>query len=430
MAPPRPHVAAVETERTMAQSLKKSARKDSAKDRGGEVAPAHPILDWLLREGRHLSRSRDLIDKFCRRLIEAGIPLSRVLVSIRTIHPQILASTYSWRPGAAAVEADFGHDVLNDPAYLNSPFKIIHDGAGGLRRRLEGDPDADDFAVLGDLRAEGATDYVAMPLTFNNGDNHVITLATDRPGGFSTAELMAVYDLLPVLSLILEVQSSQRIARTLLDTYVGHQAGERILRGEIKRGGGETIHAVLWYADLRGFTAMSNSMPQKEIIDLLNDYFELMAGPIHAHGGQILKFIGDGILAIFPLGDAAFRHYVCRGALEAAAEATAAAEVLNGERVNIGREPIRFGLALHVGDVTFGNIGAPERLDFTAIGPAVNLTSRLEELSAKLGKTIIISSAFAEVTQRRLVTLGKHALRGVAEPQEIYTLQPDTQARR
>ncbi len=412
----------------MKPSLEKAAQKDNGENSGEACAPAPAILDWLLREGRHLSRSRDLIDQFCRRLVEHGIPLWRVVVSIRTIHPQILASTYFWRPGAEAVEVDFGHDVLNDPAYLNSPFKIIHDGAGGLRRRLEGAADEDDFAVLGDLRAQGATDYAAMPLIFSNGENHVITLASDRPGGFSTAELATVYDLLPVLSLILEVQSSQRIARTLLDTYVGHQAGERILRGEIKRGGGETIHAVLWFADMRGFTAMSDSLPQGEIIDLLNDYFELMAGPIHAHGGQILKFIGDGVLAIFPLGDAAFRHYVCRGALAAAAEAEAAMEVLNRERAETGREPIRFGLALHVGDVTYGNIGAPDRLDFTAIGPAVNLTSRLEELSAKLGETIIISSAFAAVTERPLVPLGKHALRGVAEPQDVYTARPDSPA--
>jgi adenylate cyclase len=407
----------------MKRSAKKTARKDKREISRDESARAAPVFDWLLREGRHLSRSRDLIDQFCRRLVEDGMLLSRVVVSIRTIHPQILASTYFWRPGAEAVEVDFGHDVLNDPAYINSPFKIIHDGAGGLRRRLEGTADDDDFAVLGDLREQGATDYVAMPLIFNNGDNHVITMATGRPGGFQTAELATVYDLLPVLSLILEVQSSRRIARTLLDTYVGHQAGERILRGEIKRGGGETIHAVLWYADLRGFTEMSNRLPQKEIIDLLNDYFELMAGPIHGHGGQILKFIGDGILAIFPLGDAAFRHYVCRGALEAAAEVVAAVEVLNGERVNIGREPIRFGLALHVGDVTFGNIGAPDRLDFTAIGPAVNLVSRLEELSARLGVTIVVSSAFGEVTRRSLVTLGRHELRGMAEPQEVFTFR-------
>ena len=413
----------------MKQSLEKAAQKDSGKNSGDESAPARAILDWLLQEGRHLSRSRDLIDQFCRRLVEHGIPLWRVVISIRTIHPQILASTYYWRPGAEAVEADFGHDVLNDPAYINSPFKIIHDGAGGLRRRLEGAADEDDFAVLGDLRAQGATDYVAMPLIFSNGDNHVITLASDRPGGFRTAELAAIYDLLPVLSLILEVQSSQRIARTLLDTYVGHQAGERILRGEIKRGGGETIHAVLWFADMRGFTALSDSLPQREIIDLLNDYFELMAGPIHAHGGQILKFIGDGILAIFPLGDAAFRHYVCRGALDAAAAAEAAMAALNRERADAGRAPIRFGLALHVGDVTYGNIGAPDRLDFTAIGPAVNLTARLEELSAKLGETIVISAAFAEVTERPLVSLGKHALRGVAEPQEVFTLPPDGPAK-
>lgn len=383
------------------------------------------VLDWLLAEGRHIRRSRDLIDELCRRLVESGVPLWRAVVSIRTIHPQILATVYVWRRGEEAVVIDAGHDLLNDPAYLTSPFKVIHDGAGGLRRRIEAIAGEIDFPVLNELREQGATDYVAMPLTFVDGAIHVVAWTSDRPGGFGTADLATIYEMLPVLSLILEVQSSRRIAETMLDTYVGHHAGERILRGEIKRGGGETIHAVIWYADLRGFTAMSDRLPQAQIIDLLNDFFERLAAPIHAHGGQILKFIGDGVMAIFPLGDAAFRHFVCRNALDAAVEAIAAIEALNVERAEADETPLRFGLALHIGDITYGNIGAPDRLDFTAIGPAVNLAARLENLSGKLGNVVIVSGDFARATERPLVSLGFHELRGVSQPQEVFTLRPD-----
>ncbi len=383
------------------------------------------IQGWLLSEGRRIERSRDLIGELCERLVAAGVPLWRAVFSIRTIHPQILAIGYAWKRGGTAVERQMGHDIDNDPAYLRSPFKVIHDGAGGVRRRIEEIEGEVDFPILEDLRAQGATDYVAMPIPFNDGQIHVVAWASDQPGGFSTGDLSTIYALLPILGLILEVQSTRRIAETMLDTYVGHHAGERILRGEIKRGQGETIHAVIWYADLRGFTAMSDALPQDELIALLNDYFEHMATAIHAHGGQILKFIGDGVLAIFPLADAAFRYTVCRGALEAAVEVIAAIETDNRGREAAGKPPIRFGLALHVGDIMYGNIGAPDRLDFTAIGPAVNLTARLEEVSATLGAVVAISADFAAATERPLISLGRHALRGMAEPHEVFTLPPD-----
>jgi len=387
-----------------------------------------PVLEWLLEEGRYIARTRDLVNQLCNRIVESGVPLWRVVINVRTIHPQILATAYAWRRGADAVAIDRGHDILNDPAYLNSPFKVIHDGAGGLRRRIEQIEGPLDFPILNELREQGATDYVAMPVVFSDQEIHVISLASDRPGGFSTEDLAAIYELLPVLALVLEVHSIRRIGTTLLDTYVGHHAGERVLRGQITRGEGEIIHAVIWYADLRGFTAMSDALPHHEIIALLNDYFERMVAPIHAHGGQVLKFIGDGILAIFPLGDAAFRYYVCRSALDAAQEASASMAELNREREASGKAPLHFGLALHVGDIVYGNIGAPDRLDFTAIGPGVNLTARLEALSAALGETVIISSEFARTTERPLRSLGHYTLRGVAEPQEVFTVDLEAAA--
>jgi len=384
--------------------------------------PTRDIVDWLMGEGRFLPRSRDLIGGLCDRLVEAGVPVARVLVSIRTIHPQILTMGYQWRRGAETAERELGYDMMNDPAYLRSPVKVIHDGAGGLRRRLSDPSVAEDFPILGELRAQGYTDYVAMPLHFSDGKINSVTWASDRPEGFGVDHLSLIYELLTPLALCLEIQAMRQIAATLLDTYIGHQAGERVLEGHIQRGDAETIHAVLCYSDLRGFTAMSDAMPRDELVAMLNDYFERMVAAVHGHGGQVLKFLGDGLFAIFPLRDAAFRYYVCRQAIRAATDAQAAIDALNAEREAAGKPPIRFGLALHLGDMVYGNIGGLDRLDFTAIGPSVNLTARLEKLSGELEVPVVMSSEFARTAPGPLVSLGRHLLRGVSEPQEVFTL--------
>ncbi len=380
------------------------------------------LTSWLLDEARFYPRTREVIEQLSRRLVEVGIPLMRTLVSIRTIHPQIYATSYRWERGGEALIFSPGHDIVNDPDYLESPFKLIHDGAGGIRRRLEDAGVAMDFPVLKTLKAEGVTDYLVVPIVFSDGVVNAASLATDRPGGFTIEELALVYDLLPILTLILEAQSTRRMAATLLDTYLGHQAGSRVLQGEIRRGSGETIHAVIAYCDLRGFTAMSEALPRDEVIALLNDYFERLIQPVHDHGGQVLKLIGDGMLAIFPLGDPAFRPYVCRHALDAAGDAVRAIEAFNQTRAADGKPPLRFGFALHLGDVMYGNIGAPDRLDFTVIGSAVNTAARLEEMSAGLGVTVVVSEAVARASGRELAPLGSHTPRGTATPQALFTL--------
>ncbi|MDH3235346.1 MAG: adenylate/guanylate cyclase domain-containing protein [Alphaproteobacteria bacterium] len=383
------------------------------------------ITQWLLDDARHLKRSRDVIEQLCERLVAVGVPLMRVMINVRTIHPQILSTGYRWNRGEPAVALNRGHDLIADPMYLESPFKVIHDGAGGIRRRLL-DPDvALDFPVLEQIKAEGATDYLVVPLVFSDGTVNAASFAADGPDGFTTDQLSLIYDVLPILSLILEVQSSHRTARSLLDTYIGHHAGERVLKGQIQRGSGETIHAVVAYSDLRGFTAMTAAKPRDEIIAILNDYFECVIGAVHAHGGQVLKLIGDGMLAIFPLGDTAFRPYVCRSALDAAVDAARAVAALNKTRKAAGKPPIRFGFALHMGDVMYGNIGSANRLDFTAIGAAVNCAARVEELSAQLGETIVVTEPVAQASGRALTPLGSHRLRGLVAPLPLFTVPHD-----
>jgi len=401
---------------------KSAAKADKRGPADALAAEREAITHWLLDEARHMKRSRDVIEQLSERLVGAGVPLLRVMINIRTIHPEILSNAYRWNRGEAAMVLNRGHDLLNDPMYLESPFKVIHDGAGGIRRRLN-DPQIElDFEVLRQLKGEGATDYLVVPLVFSDGTINAASFAADGPDGFATDQLALIYDVLPILSLILEVQATHRQAMTLLDTYIGHHAGERVLMGQIVRGSGETIHAVVAYSDLRGFTAMSAAKPRDEIIALLNDYFECMIDAVQNHGGQVLKLIGDGMLAIFPLGDAAFEPYVCRSALDAAADAERAIEALNIRRAEAGKPPVRFGFALHKGDVMYGNIGSPNRLDFTAIGEAVNCAARVEELSAQLGESIVVTEPVALASGRELKSLGSHKLRGFAVPQTLYTV--------
>ena len=405
-----------------AEDRKSDAKADKRGPADKLAAEREAITHWLLDEARHLKRSRDVIEQLCERLVAAGVPLMRVMINVRTIHPEILSNAYRWSRGETAVVLNRGHDVLNDPMYLDSPFKVIHDGAGGIRRRLSDPRVKLDFKILQELKDEGITDYLVVPLVFSDGTINAASFSADGPEGFATEQLALIYDVLPILSLILEVQATHRMTMTLLDTYIGHHAGERVLMGQILRGTGETIHAVVAYSDLRGFTAMSAAKPRDEIIALLNDYFECVIGAVHDHGGQVLKLIGDGMLAIFPLGDAAFQPYVCRSALDAAADAERAIAALNERRKEAGKPPIRFGFALHMGDVMYGNIGSPNRLDFTAIGEAVNCAARVEELSARIGESIVVTEAVATASGRELEPLGAHRLRGFAVPQTLFTI--------
>jgi adenylate cyclase len=225
--------------------------------------------------------------------------------------------------------------------------------------------------------------------------------------------------------MVFEIHWGRRIAEAVLDTYVGRLASGRILAGSIERGQGERIDAVIWFADLRGFTALSDLRPTEDVIVALNQFFDALGGAIESHDGQILKFMGDGLLAIFPVEDVSFRHYACRRALEAALAAHAAVEKLNAERAAEGAPVLRFNVALHVGVVVYGNIGSATRLDFTCIGPAVNLTVRIEALAAKLAAPVVMSAAFAKVVREShaaVVSLGKHPVKGLMAPPEVFTL--------
>jgi uncharacterized protein (DUF427 family)/class 3 adenylate cyclase len=409
------------------------------------VEAANPLAGWLLREAWEAASSAELVERFARQLVEAGFGILRLTVIIPTLHPQLASNAFVWRRGqSVADERDLPHYGLQSEAYLKSPVIRIFNGEGGIRRRLEGPNPPRDFPILDDLQAEGATDYVAMPMRFSNGRINVLTLACDRPGGFTTRELGWIHETLPILSRLLEVHALHRTARSLLDTYLGAHTGQRVLNGLIKRGDGEDIPAVIWYCDLRGSTALADTLSRVEYLDLLNRYFEAVAGAVLARGGEVLKFIGDGLLAIFPMdkmpdceaddelycAKAGIEERVekycgksaCIRAIEAARDALQRMAELNAEFAAAGRPPLHFGLSLHLGNVTYGNIGAASRLDFTVIGPAANEAARMDALTKELGISVLVSEDFARFVPGTLVSVGRHSLRGVAQSREIFTL--------
>jgi adenylate cyclase len=383
---------------------------------------ATEVVQWMLSDGRRNTRAREFGAEMCRRIFAAGIPIWRGFCFVATLHPEILAAAYTWnREEADAMRVVAGHDLGNSPEFIESPIAEVRRTRQTLRRRLC-DPDCPlDFSRLQELKVEGGTDYVAIPMVRSDGEVNAITFLTDRSGGFRDAEIAGLEYIAQALGVITELQSSRRIARSLLDTYIGRRTGERVLSGSIRRGSGETIRAVIWDNDLRGFTALADSLPSDALNDLLNQYFEIMAGAVMTEGGEVLKFVGDGMLAIFEVRDGTDIAHACDCALRAARDAAAATAKCNTERSAAGKPAIRFGIALHLGEVYYGNIGAPGRLDFTVIGPAVNEASRLEKLSAELGRRIVTSARFAAAAPQHLESLGFHRLRGVLEPQELFS---------
>jgi adenylate cyclase len=381
-------------------------------------------LDWLVRETADQPYADNLFVQFCERLRAEGVPLDRATLHLRTLHPQFIGARFLWRPGMD--EADvFAVEpaMLETVGALNSPIQALYDGADGIRKRLDL-PDAEggaEYGIYADLRAEGLTDYVALPMTFTDGKRHASTWGTKQSGGFSTADLVEINDVLPILAMAVEIRANRRITKNLLNAYVGRYAGERILSGDIRRGSGATVRAAIWNCDLRGFTRIAEQWPRDEVISWLNEYFDVMAGPVEAHGGEILKFVGDGMLAIFRLESTD----ACRDALRAAIEARAGMKELNARRLARGSFALGFGVALHVGDVMYGNIGTATRLDFTVIGPAVNVASRLQTLTKELRRQVLLSGPFAMMCAcgaEFLTSLGRYPIRGVDEPLEVFGL--------
>jgi adenylate cyclase len=378
------------------------------------------VVQWLTNDTRDERFIDNIFAELCIRLQRAGIPVKRAALHVMIQHPQWLGAQISWTDGmrgAELVRAD--HDVRERSEYINSPANEIHDGAVEVRENLGRAPSLGrTHALYDEMRAKGLTDYVAWPLHHTLGKRHMVSFATDRPGGFDNAHIAGLLKLVPVLALVSEIRIKNRLARTLLETYVGSHASELILAGATRRGSGTTVRAAIMICDLRDFTGISDNWPRDDVIDLLNSYFDAISEPIARHGGEILKFIGDGLLAIFPFSEPS----ACANLLHAVAEARQAIAVLNERYREAGRAPLNYGTGVHVGDVMYGNIGSQTRLDFTVIGPAVNMASRLETLTKQLHRPVLLSRAFANFVESDfdLEHLGEYPVRGFNDPIELF----------
>jgi adenylate cyclase len=386
----------------------------------GTVHSVDDVIHWLTNDAREQRFIDNIFAELCLRLQQAGIPVKRATLHVLIHHPQWLGARFMWADGMREAEiARVDHDVRGRSEYIGSPANEIHEGATEVRENLARDPSLGrKHAVYDEMRAKGLTDYVAWPLYHTHGKRHLVTFATDRVGGFDDAHIASLRKLLPILALVSEIRVKNRLARTLLETYVGSHAGELILAGATRRGSGTTVHAAIMICDLRDFTAISDNWPRDDVIDLLNDYFDAISEPIARRGGEILKFMGDGLLAIFLLSQPS----ACANLLHAVTEARQAMMALNERHSQSGRAPLNYGVGVHVGDVMYGNIGSQSRLDFTVIGPAVNMASRLEALTKQLGRKVLLSRAFADLVQGDfdLERVGEYPVRGFSDPIELF----------
>jgi adenylate cyclase len=393
------------------------------------------IAGWVTKAGLVGRSDNELMAGFCRRVACAGIPLARALVILDTLHPIYEGRVFRWRADLPddAEAVDYGRTNEGEAAetWQRSPFfHLLNTGGEMLRRRLcDGDPC--DFAAIEQARDESMTDYLALVQRF--ADEGVIgemdcvysSWVTNAVDGFDDDAIAVLERLSPFLHLAIKSAALARMAGTLVETYLGRDPGRRVMSGRILRGVAEKIGAVLWYSDLRGYTHISDTAPPEQIIPLLNDYADVVVSAVHGQGGDVLKLVGDGTLAIFAGED---RRTGCLAALAAAIQVRKDAAKLSRRRAEQSLPASEVYLALHVGDVFYGNVGSKDRLDFTVIGPAVNEVSRILAMSRSVERNVLLSASFVDAldltTRARVASVGRYALRGVAQPQELFTPEP------
>lgn len=401
------------------------------------------VAGWILDHAHRVAGVPELMAGVAAQLDAAGLSLLRTTVQLPVLHPEVSVRMWVWRRAHADFElresrvivasgdaweehgvvqtVDLAHDAWLTPAFAASPIRrILVEGAEQVACDIPPPPDAPAFPILDDLRRDGGTGYLALAIRTSGGLG-ACSFATTRPGGFGAAGIALIEDMLPVFALALERHAVRRVADVLLRTYVGTYAGERVMQGRIRRGDVETLHAAIWFSDLRGFTALCAAHESAAVVGWLNAYFEVVATAVHGNGGEILKFIGDAVLAVFPVeGDGAAE--ACARAFAAAAAANTALDALNLARAEVGEPPLQHGIGLHVGQALYGNIGGRTRLDFTVIGPDVNLASRLEGLCSVLGRRVVASPEVGALLPERCAPLGTHALKGVPEPVSVFAV--------
>lgn len=401
-----------------------------------------PLDHWLIAAGLDGLAFDKLLEGFATRLNAEGIAIGRAYVAIATLHPLVRARGFTWlaRQGLSD-NVEMPHRDPGDvpeAAWQDSPFRyMLENNVYELRRRLAGPQAELDFPVLQEFAGNGFTDWLALAYSFgwdlqgsqlensHVGIGMISSFAATGPAGFDGPAMARLRSLVPLLALAVKAATLTQIARDVTASYIGGDAARHVLSGEIRRGAAQKVDAVILCADLRGFTAMADRLSIEPLVATLNGYFDCLGPAITSRGGEVLKFLGDGLLASFHLGAGEDPAPVCAAALDAAEEALACVAALNAGRRAEGLPALELDIALHRGVVMYGNVGTGARLDFTLIGPAVNEASRLENLCTVVDRNLLASASFAVAAgpaASRLASLGRHSLRGVAEPREVFGL--------
>ena len=379
------------------------------------------LVDWLMREAWHCPDAIALTRALGKRFVEDGIAVSRLNVSIWSLHPEHAGISYIWNRGSDEVETFRpSYDDLATDVYRDSPIRHVTDGLGGVRQSLLTDATEFSFPIMAELKAEGGTDYVAMPLPFSNGQIHVLTMTSDHPDGFTTANLGLVFECSTVISRFYEVLAQRANAVALLETYLGEGTGARVLGGEIRRGDGDDIDAAILFCDLRESTKWDARLDKDAYLALLNAFFEAVVDDVRQSQGEVLKFVGDGVLAVFP--SAGDDDEARSRALSAASCIVQHVEALAPPGID---ETIGCTVGIDFGRVTYGNVGSKDRLDFTVIGRPAIVAARLSDLAKVEGHAILATADTAVLDDDRLMPLGRRSLHNIAETIEIFAPRND-----
>ena len=382
-----------------------------------------PIVDWLFSEGRLIEHDADFVLELARRLRDCGAPVQRLIITLLTLNPQFLAVTCSWAESTDQIRRfETERQIRDSDRYIGSPLQQLFETRKRVRQNLRELPDGAHRAYT-ELVEEGFTDYLALPVLFAGGIGASFIINTKASDGFSEHDIEQFRRLRDFITPICEVHALKDLSRSLLNTYVGRRTGEKVLDGMIKRGDADVIRAAVWFSDLRDFTRLTENLPTQSLLEMLNDYFEFVAAAVTARGGEILRFIGDAMLIVFPIDDHMCPKTAVNAAIDAALDARNTLATLNHQRQRRGQPPIEFGVGLNVGEVVYGNVGAPDRLDFTVMGPAVNRTARLESLTKTLGTNILFSENFADFLDQPVQAMGEHEMKGIEGLQKVFALQ-------
>ncbi len=380
------------------------------------------VIDWIFTDGMQLRDNNDFVQMLAERLVAIGAPIDRLMVSLRILNPQLVATSETWqRATGTTLHIETVHEIRVSDRFIGSPMQELVETQRPLRRSLVDLPD-DAHRAYTELAELDHTDYFGLPIIIGGEHGATMIVSTCAGDGFGEDDIRQFEKLGAYLAPVLEMHALRQLARSLMNTYVGKRTGAKVLAGMIKRGDAEVIDAALWFSDLRDFTHLTETLKPDQVLKMLNDYFEFIAAAVTARGGEILRFVGDAMLIVFPIDARQDASAACRAALDAALDARGTLGALNHLRRRHGEPPIEFGVGLNLGEVIYGNVGAPDRLDFTVMGPAVNRTARLESLTKPLDRSILFSREFADCIEQPVVALGEHEMKGVAGPQAVFGL--------